>query len=829
MLTLAELKEGERGIITKVKGRGAFRKRIIEMGFIKGKLVTVGKSAPLMDPVVYQVMDSEISLRRHEASLIEVISEKAASNLLKKKISNGILSDEDFRKTAREKSKTIQIALVGNPNSGKTTLFNHASKSHEHVGNYAGVTVDSKKSSFKLNGYTFDITDLPGTYSLTYYTPEELFVRKHILEKVPDIVINVIDASNLERNLYLTTQLIDMDIKVIVALNMYDELRLKGHKFDYDSLGKMLGIPFVPTVASKGSGLNELFIKAIDVYEDREPSVRHIHINYGNDIEDAISVIQDKIKSSKSLGQRLAPRYYALKLIEKDQHTIEKLDAIGDYNEVVDISNKFIRKLEKSYDEDSETIITDARYGFIDGALRETFKVGKGKRGLRSKKIDLLLTGKYLSYPIFVFLIWMVFQATFIVGKYPVMWIENVVDYLGLALGQILPDSIIKDLVVDGIVGGVGGVIIFLPNILILFFFLSLMEDSGYMARAAFIIDKLMHKIGLHGKSFIPMLMGFGCNVPAIMATRTIENKSDRLVTMMVIPFMSCSARYPVYILLISAFFTTHHGTILFSLYLLGVVIAGLIALLFKKTLFRTDEMPFVMELPPYRIPTIKSTLRHTWFKGKQYLKKMGGIILIASIVIWALGYFPRNYELTETHNDQIEQILKTGNLQAGKLNDSQKQEILRLETEKIKIQQEHSLIGQMGKFVEPALKPLGFDWKMGISLIAGSIAKEIVISTMGVLYQAPKGENEERGLIDKLQNESYQTGDHKGEHVFTPLIAFTFMVFVLIYFPCVAVIAAIKKESGRWKWSAFVAIYTTVLAWIVSFMVYQIGSLFIS
>ncbi len=658
-MTLFDLEQGEKGVIVKIRGRGAFRKRITEMGFVKGKVVTVVKKAPLRDPIEYNIMGYEVSLRQSEARLVEVISEKDwdQSQITDKKF-NGTIDEKLLKTTARKKGKVIDVALVGNPNSGKTTIFNCASKSREHVGNYGGVTVDSKQAKFELDGYIFNIIDLPGTYSLTAYSPEELYVRKYILGFHPDIIINVIDASNIERNLYLTTQLIDMDIKVVVALNMFDEMKNKGDKFDYGSLGEMTGIPFVPTVGSKGKGITDLFKKVIEVFEDNEPTVRHIHINYGKIVESSINNIQNEIRKNKGVVDKVSSRFYAIKLLEKDKSAHFSLSRTKNYQNIKKTVEREIEKLELTYKDDSETLITDAKFGFINGALKETLKPSQFKKKLKTDTeiIDTFLTHKIFGFPIFIFFLWIMFQATFKLGEYPKTWIEYLVELSGNGLNVLLPDSIIKDLLINGIINGVGGVIVFLPNILILFFFISLMEDTGYMARAAFIMDKLMHKIGLHGKSFIPLIMGFGCNVPAIMATRTLQNKNDRLLTMLINPFMSCSARLPVYILIIGAFFHEYEVTVLFSVYLIGILFAIFFAILFKKTIFKSHEAPFVMELPPYRLPTFKTTLLHMWHKGSQYLKKMGGVILAAALIIWALGYFPLNTEKAAEYDKLIAQ-----------------------------------------------------------------------------------------------------------------------------------------------------------------------------
>ncbi|MFZ4740235.1 MAG: ferrous iron transport protein B [Bacteroidales bacterium] len=838
-MTLNDLKQGESGFITKVKGRGAFRNRITEMGFVKGRKVEVVKSAPLKDPIEYQIMGYAISLRRSEASLIEVITEQEATLIHSLHSYQGV-TDEDILKTsAREKGKFIDIALVGNPNSGKTSLFNFASDSKEHVGNYSGVTIDAKLAKFLLNDYTFNLTDLPGTYSISAYTPEELYVRKFIFDESPDVVINVIDASNLERNLFLTTQLIDMDIKVVIALNMFDELEKTGNLFDYNHLGNMIGIPIIPTIGSKGKGINELFEKVIEVYEDKEPTVRHIHINYGSNVEDAIKNIQNEIKKNKSLTDKISSRFLAIKLLEKDEWATASIINWDNYFAVSDVISKEISRLEMLYADDSETLVSDARYGFIAGALKETFRYKKHPSDLPSitKRIDNILTHKIWGYPIFIFFLWIMFQSTFKLGKYPVSWIEDLVSFTANLFQIWIPEGMLKDLLINGVIHGVGGVIVFLPNILILFLFISIMEDTGYMARAAFIMDKLMHKIGLHGKSFIPLIMGFGCNVPAIMSTRTLENKSDRILTILINPFMSCSARLPVYILITSAIFADYAGTVLFSVYMIGILLAIIVAIIFSKFVFKSKDVPFVMELPPYRIPTFRATYKHVWHKSGQYLKKMGGVILFASIIIWALGYFPRksnkeiifNKKIKDTEHSYNQKIAVALPHDTVIINKEKINSIKNIELEMEAHRHENSYIGKIGHFIEPVMRPLGFDWKMSVSLLAGTAAKEIVVSTMGVIYQADDNADEHSSaLIDKLKNETYKSGSKKDEYVFTPLAGFSFLMFVLIYFPCVAVFAAVKKEAGGIKWALFLAVYTTLLAWVVSFLVFQIGSIFL-
>ena len=820
---LSDLPTGSKGIIVHVLGQGAFRKRISEMGFIKGQEVRVIKNAPMKDPVEYEIMGYKVSLRRSEANMIEVVLPEEAQNLVDRKF-EGTIDEHTLKISGEEKKKVISVALVGNPNSGKTTLFNYASGSKERVGNYAGVTIDAKEAKFRQDQFTFRISDLPGTYSITEYSPEELFVRSHILSKRPDIVVNVIDASNLERNLFLTTQLIDMNIKVVIALNMYDELSQKSVRFDYKHLEEMIGVPIVPTVASKGKGIKELFDRIIKVYEEQDPVVRHIHINYGPEIEKSIKSIQQEIKKDDQRNKNYSSRFLSIKLLEEDKHTRDLLKNSLLYESIVQTAGREINRLEQLLGDQSETLIADAKYGFIAGALKETYRTAPQSRREQSRDIDRILTHKFWGFPIFIFFLWLTFQATFTLGNYPMDWMDAGIGWIGNTIGTYMPDGALKDMIIDGIIGGVGGVIIFLPNIMILFFFISLMEDSGYMARAAFIMDKLMHKIGLHGKSFIPLIMGFGCNVPAVMATRTLDNRNDRLLTMLIIPFMSCSARLPVYVLLISAFFIHHQGAILFLIYFIGILLAVLMGLFFKKTLFAKKEVPFVMELPPYRMPTLKNTTIHMWHKGSQYLRKMGTVILFASILIWAMGYYPRHVNYSKDYDSMLS-LVQANNM----LTEQQKEE----ETGKIELtreeeRQENSYIGKIGHFIEPVIRPLGFDWKIGMSIITGMAAKEIVVSSMGVLYNASLDADENsQSLKQRLQEQTFTSGPRTGEKVFSPLVAFSLMVFVLIYFPCIAVVAAIKKEAN-WKWAIFTTIYTTAIAWVAALAIFQVGSLII-
>ncbi len=823
-MRLSELNTGEKGVIVKVMGHGGFRKRIVEMGFIKGKTVEVLLNAPLRDPVKYKVMGYEISLRRQEADMIEVISEQEArEHNVQPGYHKGLeedirLTEDEMRTLARDKRRTINVALVGNPNCGKTSLFNIASGAHEHVGNYSGVTVDAKEGFFDFQGYRFRIVDLPGTYSLSAYSPEEIYVRRHIIDQTPDIIINVVDASNLERNLYLTTQLIDMNVRMVVALNMYDELEASGNTLDYVKLGELFGVPMLPTVSRTGRGVENLFHVIITLYEggdflDKKGKVRaeiledfrqwhkeyvpdhafgthqeeeehprgffrHIHINHGPELERSIDAVKLVISENENIRHKYSTRFLSIKLLENDKDLEGMVKTLPNGDKILEVRDREKQRIREVMNEDSEQAITDAKYGFISGALRETFVDNHQDKERMTRVIDAIVTHRIWGFPIFFLFMFLMFEVTFVLGAYPQDWIESLVNVIGTFISNNMAEGPLKDLLIDGIIGGVGGVIVFLPNILILYLFISLMEDSGYMARAAFIMDKIMHKMGLHGKSFIPLIMGFGCNVPAVLASRTIENRKSRLVTILINPLMSCSARLPIYLLLVGVFFPHHASLVLLSIYSLGIILAVVMARLFSRFLVKGDDTPFVMELPPYRMPTSKAIFRHTWEKGAQYLRKMGGVIMVASIIIWVLGYYPRPSESMDLAQ-----------------------------------QQENSYIGRIGKVIEPAIEPLGFDWKLGIGILSGVGAKELVVSSLGVLY-ADDAEADQTTLAQRLP--------------ITPLVAYGYMVFILLYFPCVATLAAIRQEAGGWKWAAFAAAYTTVLAWIMSFAVYQIGGLFV-
>ena len=814
-MKLSELKQGEKGIITKVLGRGAFRRRIIEMGFIKGKEVEVITRAPLRDPTEYKLMDYEVSLRRSEAELVEIVTLEEANLRLPETGDQPLVLNEDaLQSLADEQSKVIRVALVGNPNSGKTSLFNVLSGTHERVGNYSGVTVDAKKVQFKYKEYTFQLTDLPGTYSLSTYSPEELYVRKHINEEAPDVVVNVVAASNLERNLYLTTQLIDMDAITVIALNMYDELEKSGATLDHEKFAGMIGYPVVPTVAKSSKGIPELFDEVIKVYERRSPVARHIHINYGKEIETGIKHVRKLLREEKQIGLDTSSRYLSILLLEGDSVAEKQVAALPSAKKILserDIHAQYIRD---DFREDVETAFADARYGFIAGALKQTYKEGRNDTLKITHWIDRFVTNRLWGYPIFFLFMFLMFESTFILGQYPMQWIESLVQLCSNLLAAHLSAGSLKDLLVDGIIGGVGAVIVFLPNIVILYLFISFMEDTGYMARAAFIMDKFMQKMGLHGKSFIPLIMGFGCNVPAIMSTRIIESRNTRLITILVNPLMSCSARLPVYILFVGTFFPKHEGLVLFGLYLTGIGLAVGISRLFKKFLVRGEDLPFVMELPPYRLPTWRAMSRHIWDRSSQYLRKMGGIILVASIVVWFLEYYPQNPERNQQYENQITAITNDRSLEP----EESSRLISELNKQQNEEQKQNSYIGKIGQSIEPLIKPLGFDWKIGAALASGMAAKEIIVSTLGILYTGEEEDNV--SLKQRLQNERYPDGSE----VYSPLVALCFLIFVLIYFPCLATVAAIKNETRSWKWALFSVGYTTVLAWLVAFVVYRVG-----
>lgn len=794
-LTLADLQTDERGMILKVHGHGGFRHRILELGFVKGEVVHVIKNAPLLDPVEYEVMGTHVSLRRAEARNIEVVS-----------LSEDAHPDNDFygtieehvRAEVEELSRNITVALVGNPNCGKTSFFNYATGMREKVGNYSGVTVDSKIGTFHHRGYTINLVDLPGTYSLTEYSPEELYVRDFLDNQPVDLVLNIVNSGNLERNLFLTTQLIDRNLPLVMALNMYDELQKMGDQLDYESLEKMLGFPIVPVIARTGWGIENVLEAIVQLYEGKSKVQKHIHINYGTQMEGAIAEIKQLLNQNEDIKDLYHSRYVALKLIENDRTTIEQFKKLPNGEEIVSTAKRYREQFEKESGEDISSYISDLKFGFIRGALSETLTHDKqNEKRTLGYALDKVLTNKWLGFPILFLFLFLMFEATFVLGAYPQHWIETGINLLSDWVRDTFSAGVLTDLVVDGVIAGIGAVLAFVPQILILFIFISVLEDTGYMARAAFLMDKLMHRMGVHGKSFIPYIIGFGCSVPAVLASRTLENPKDRLLTILTVPFVSCSARLPVYIILVAAFFPHHQAIVLLSIYLIGLLIAILTSLLLSKVAFKEESNPFVMELPPYRMPTFRNAMIHTWDKAKEWFSRVVTIVLLASVIIWGLGYFPRHHDEL-SHKEQLEQ----------------------------------SYLGSIGKVIEPVFKPLGIEWRAGVSLVAGCAAKEVIASSMAVLYceddieiSDDVSEKNDEGVIP-LAEKLRSLRDDTGKPLYTPLSAFSLMLFILLYFPCISTLATIQKESSV-KWMLFSLFYSTGIAWLLSFLVFQIGSLF--
>lgn len=783
-MRLSELKTGESATVVKVLGYGGFRRRIVEMGFVRGQEVTVILDAPLKDPIEYRIMGYDISLRRKEAEMIVVMTREEAEKL-KAAETSAVVDSSDVMEYALNRSQNhISVGLVGNPNSGKTSLFNTLCGRSEHVGNYSGVTVDAKRGELKYRGYTIEITDLPGTYALSAYSPEEVFVRRHIIEHTPDVIVNTVVASNLERNLYLTTELIDISPKMVIALNMYDELERSGARFEHEVLGEMIGVPMVPVVAPSGVGIEALLDAVIAVHENRDKRVRHIHIGYGSVIEEHLEPLNaDMRRHREELAAHFPPRYFALKLIEGDKEVATMLQSSPHYAKWQKMADEARAAIEEALDEDIEQSLASQKYGFISGALKETYTASERKSDTFGDKLDAIVTHRIWGFPIFFALMWFMFYCTFTLGAYPQEWIDMGVAWLYDTVHGMMAEGPLRDMLTDGVISGVGSVLVFLPNIMILYLFISFLEDSGYLARAAFIMDKVMHHMGVHGKSFIPMVMGFGCNVPAVMACRTIECRTSRLITIMVVPFMSCSARLPIYMMIVGTFFPSHAGTVLFLLYLAGIAMAVITARLMRRFMFREQEAPFVMELSPYRMPTATATVRHMWNKCAQYLRKMGGLILIASIVVWLLSYYPRpEYNNTDPDTPSYEL----------------------------------SYMGRIGQFCNPVFEPMDMEWQATVALISGIPAKEIVVSTMNVLYAQPG--DEAPASDDEL---SPSVSERIAGSMSTPT-AVAFLIFALLYLPCVATIMAIGSELN-WRWAVGSAIYNSAIAWVMALVAFHI------
>lgn len=677
-------------------------------------------------------------------------------------------------------SKSITIALAGNPNSGKTTLFNSLTGAKHSVGNWPGVTVEKKEGKLQHNSCNLTAVDLPGTYSLSPYSLEEIIARNYIVDESPDVVINIVDASNIERNLYLSMQLIELGKPVVIALNMMDIAERRGHKIDHNKLSEALGVPVVPIIATQKKGLKELLDAAVNIANGKIKYCAS-EVDYGKEIEDKIQKTKAIIKY-KSKVSKYNLRWLAIKVIEKDDNVLELLNMKNEFSSEDEVASAN----ENTFEDDFEAVIADKRYAYITTILSKVVKKPRNKVLTASDKIDKVITNRWLGLPIFAGLMYIVFWFTFNIGNIFLDMIDGWFGALGESTAAVLgaagTTQWLQSLIVDGIIGGVGGVLVFLPNIVFLFIAMALLEDSGYMARVAFIMDRAMRKIGLSGKAFIPMLMGFGCTVPAIMGTRTLEDENDRLATMLVAPFMSCGARMPIYVLFAGVFFPGKEGIVVWSLYTIGIIIAVLVALIFKKTIFKGEASPFVMELPPYRIPTLKVTGSLVWERAKGYLLRAGTIIFAASIIIWLILNF--NFSGISEMGDSIG---------AG-----------------------------LGKAISPIFKPLGFgSWEAALSLITGLLAKEIVVSSMAVIYglgetvQEAAMEGDVTGFVEALRTVG-----------FTSLSAYAFMVFSLLYTPCIAVIGAIKKESNSWKWAGFSVAYQFIIAWIMAMLVFQVGTL---
>ena len=720
--------------------------------------------------------------------------------------------------------KSLTIALAGNPNSGKTTIFNNITGTRQKVGNWPGVTVEKKEGRLRKYGYDLKIIDLPGTYSLTPYSIEEIVARNFVLDENPDVVIDIIDASNLERSLYLATQFRELGCKVLFALNMADLAQTRGMKIDAAKLSDLLNVPVTFTVGNKNEGIDRLLKMAIELAETDLPDLQKRRVKYSHDIENAIQKLKHCLDDRVIASIPDNPRWISIKLLEDDKIIRDRVhrNAEEHTKRLLELTDELRSHLRNRFDDDPEIVLTDERYGFIAGIMKEVCTTTTQQRVDISRNIDLVLTNRFVGFPIFVFFIWAMFQLTFTLGEYPMELIDTLVNWISQVLAGILPDSVIKDLALDGVLAGIGSVVIFLPNILILFFCIALFEDTGYMARSAFLMDKIMHLIGLHGKSFIPMLMGFGCNVPAIMASRTLESEKDRILTILITPFMSCSAKLPVYIALAGTFFSARAGTVIFGIYLLGIGLSMLTGRLFRSTLLKGADAPFVMELPPYRVPMFRSLVIHMWDRSKIFLKKMGGVILVGSIIIWALSAFPRHEQTATQNRGEVNHLLESFEARLAVADDSER---LRLEEEKeaalsalLKTQQsrqaEFSLMGRIGKALAPVFAPLGIDWRGGVALLSGFVAKEVVVSTMGVLYAVDAG-----GKSDALRKALRSSG-------MTPLSALSMMVFVLLYLPCLATVTTIRRETGSIKWMVFSILYSTSIAWLMAFGVYQAGRL---
>ena len=701
----------------------------------------------------------------------------------------------------------MTVALAGNPNSGKTTIFNNITGARQHVGNYAGVTVERREGFRRFQGQDLLLVDLPGTYSLTANSLDEIVARNVIIDEKPDLIVNILDASNLERNLYLALQLLELERPLVLALNMTDMAEKAGIRINSDVLRTRLGVPVVKLIGNRNQGTEELLQTVVE--SSKRTIYRPFSIDYGAKIEAAIVEVTEALQNLTHV--KFPIRWLAVKLLENDTEVQASLLKIEGGSAVAAIVARVRNKTAVLLGEELEIAMAEARYRVVADIVAEFVDSSGRQEQTVSDRIDRVLTHRVLGLPLFFGIMWLLFNVVFTVGEIPQGWIEDAVKGFSDLVSANLAEGELRSLLVDGIIGGVGSVLTFLPSILLLFFGIALLEDTGYMARAAFVMDRVMRAVGLHGKSFIPLLLGFGCSVPAVMGARTLENKSDRMVTILVSPLMSCSARLPVYTLLIAAFFSENvAGSVLFSIYFLGISLAILMALVFRKWMFPGASEPFIMEMPPYHLPTLRSIAIHMWERSILYLKKAGTLILAASILIWFITNYPANVEYSKDYDAAKGQITEQYDEVAAKpllaqLDQEQAGEKLAL-----------SYAGQFGHFIEPVIKPLGFDWKMGVGLVSAVAAKEVLVSTLATIYSVGDVEEDSQSLQEALAADA----------AFSPLVAFSLMVFTLIYSPCLAVLAVVRRETNSWKWPAFSFVYSTTLAWAMSFVVYQGGRL---
>ncbi len=712
--------------------------------------------------------------------------------------------------------RNLLVAFAGNPNTGKSTIFNQITGGKQKIGNYPGVTIEKKEGAFSYQDYNINVVDLPGIYSLSAFSPEEIVARNFILEERPDIVIDIVDSSNVERNLYLTVQIMELNVPVILVFNMSDEAVKRGLDIDTRKLSEIFGVPIITTVGHKGKGIIELKEKIVEIAKTYTQSApKEIALDYGPEINESIEKLIPILEKSQELVKKYPPKWLALKLLENDTNIINIVKSyFSESSELFETLSNATKRITEIYGDDPSAVIAERRYGFISGAVTQAVQYNVEKRHDMSDKIDKVLTNRLFGIPIFFLMMYLTFWFTFTVGEAPMGWIENFFSFIGNTINNIWPaDNLLKSLVVDGIIGGVGAVIVFLPNIILLFLAIGILEYSGYMSRAAFVIDKIMHKVGLHGKSFIPMLIGFGCNVPGIMATKTLGNTRERFLTIMVLPLMSCGARLPIYLLIIPIFFPeSMHAPILWSIYFIGIILALVIAKILKTIFFKGESSPFVMELPPYRVPTLKSILFYIWDKSYMYIRKAGTIILAVSIILWFLSAFPRTTEYSMDYSKAISELQT--NDQFSEV--AKQRKISELENSRAYEETKNSYMGKIGETLEPVFAPLGFDWKITTAILGALAAKEVFVSQLGIINKVGDVSEDSESLRSKIRQQ------------YSPLIGFCIMLWALISAPCIATFAITKQETGSWKFAAYQFFGLTALAYVITLFVYQIGRLIV-